>query len=93
MTQLQGDRSKIDACTMQNSLGMYEHKGLHPLMPRDYMQNLLEQIESILPTRLTDETFRGIMDFINATKAGASMDQIREALVRNRTKCFHYSQN
>lgn len=81
MTQLQGDRSKIDVCTMQKRLGMYERQGMHPLIPMDLIQTLSEQLESILPTRLPDETFRGIMDFINATKADTSMDQIRKALV------------
>lgn len=81
MTQLQGDRAKIDACTMQKQRGMYEHQGTPPRVSTDFMQDLLEMLESILPTRLTDETFRGIMNFINATKADTTMHQIQKALV------------
>lgn len=81
MTKLQGNRTKIDACTMQQQRGMYEHQGLPWYIPTGYMQNLLEIMESILPTRLTDETFRGIMNFIRATKTDATTDQIQKALV------------
>lgn len=81
MTKLQGDRAKIDACTMQKQRGMYEHQGMPPRVSTYFMQELLEILESVLPTRLTDETFRGIMNFIKATKSDTTMDQIQKALV------------
>lgn len=84
LLQLHGERSKIDACTMQ------KRRGVHWYHPRGYMQMFMDQVESTLPTRLTDASFRGMVNFINATKADASMDQIQQALVSYRAKCIHY---
>lgn len=81
MTELQGDQSKIDPCTMEENLGKWEHSWGTPRDPNGYVSIDLEQTENVLPVRLTDETFRGIMNFLEATKKGASTDQIQKALV------------
>lgn len=41
----------------------------------------LEQFESILPTRLSNKTFNGILNFMKATNIGSTTDQIQKALV------------
>lgn len=83
MTQLQGDQSKITACAMERNLGMYENLEWRLKYERGKRTIDLEQYESILSSRLSDETFRGIMNFIQATKNGTTMDQIQMALVSN----------
>lgn len=92
MAQLHGDRSKIKSCTMEQSLGIYEDQWIKPIDPWGDMLSELDPLESILSTRLTDKTFRGIMNFIKATKVGTTTDQIQMALVSELISKIH-SQN
>lgn len=46
------------------------------------VESELNQFEYFFPIRLSDETFRGLLDFIKGTETGAPMKQVREAMVR-----------
>lgn len=84
MTALKGDQTKINLYTLKTQLGKFEHKIFHSYDPRGYepiSDEDLEELEFIFPVRLTDETFRGIMNFIGATEVGTTRDQMLKALV------------
>lgn len=77
MTQVQGDQSKINLNTMKRNLGRWDHKRERPRDLNEYTWLGFEKlVENISPTRLTDETYRGILNFMKATKAGTSRNQI-----------------
>lgn len=75
MTKFQGDQSKISIYTMKINRGAH------------YFSNLDKICEIIFSTRLEDETFRGTMNFMHATKSGTSKNQIQNALVSHKS---HY---
>lgn len=83
MTQLQGKESEISVCTMEKNQGNW------PIADNDPKGYLsidvinMDQLEYILPARLLNETFSGIMNFIKATQKGTSRDQTQTALVRH----------
>lgn len=70
-----GDKFKIHACIIKDRN-----------FPIYNMQSLLHQLESIFPTRLPDETFRGIINFMEVIILKPSIDEIEKALVRQRKK-------
>lgn len=68
---------------MERNLGQWEHH--HSVLstdPKGYESIKLDEIESILTVRLSDETFRGMLNFMKATKVGSTLGQIQKALVR-----------
>lgn len=67
MDDFRGVASKIDACTVAKNLRR--------------QQINFETLENGLLTRLSDETFRGIMNFIKAAEIDTPMDHIQKALV------------
>lgn len=74
MTRLQGDKLEISACTVEENV-----RNRTP--PEDQSINL-ELVEYILPTRLINETFSGIMNFIKVTKVGDTpRKEIQKSLV------------
>lgn len=48
---------------------------------RSHMENTLQRIESIFSTRLPDESFQGLTNFLRATIPDTPIDEIRSALV------------
>lgn len=48
----------------------------------EYDKKELSVFEYLSPARLSDETFRGMIDFIKASETDAPMDQVHKALVR-----------
>lgn len=52
------------------------------LNTRKAMEYMLYRIESILSARLTDETFRGIINFLEATMPDTPIGEIERGLVR-----------
>lgn len=71
MTQF-GVESKVNACMVKKNNRKWPGC-------RDMMST--EQLESILLTRLSDETFRGLMNFEKATIPGTPINEIEKALV------------
>lgn len=51
---------------------------------RSYMESTLQNIESILSTRLPDESFRGLINFLKATIPDTPIVGIEGALVSQR---------
>lgn len=67
MTGLRGEQTKINACMVENHAMIIDNFDL---------------LKDVFPTRLSDETFRGIMNFFEAFKlSDTSTDQIQKALV------------
>lgn len=78
-----GHNSTIDACTVKNNVKIL--KNLEE-RERDNLETRfiaidLEQLESMLSVRLSNEIFSGIMNFMKATNVGSTTDQIQNALV------------
>lgn len=48
---------------------------------REYMETQLKAFELVLSTRLTNETIRGIINFMKATIPGTPIKEIERALV------------
>lgn len=65
-----GDKSKIDACKIDKAN-----------IEKDYIENLLPEFETILSTRLKDETFRGMSNFMRTATHKPSIDESEKALV------------
>lgn len=66
---------------MEKNLGKWDHSWATLKDPRGYGSIDLEKLEYILPTRLMDDTFSGIMNFIIVNKVDTPRDQIQKALV------------
>lgn len=82
MKQMDGDRSKINACMIKEMPKNWERYWEVWYGSRSYLEHDLQQLESILPIRLPDETFRGILNFKRATIPDTPIDEIEKALVR-----------
>lgn len=93
MTQFQGDQSKINACTMEKKLKILKQDWSSMKYLRRDIDINVERMEYILPTRLADETFSGMMNFIKVAKDDASTDQFQKALVSQThpKQLFNYS--
>lgn len=78
--RFQGDQPKISVCYMQKQLQILENDSEMKYRKRAIDINL-ERMEYILPIRLTDETFSGMMNFIKASKVGTSIGEIQKAVV------------
>lgn len=76
--QLHGNESKIDACMIRENPVNWED-GMR--LTKEYMEYQLQGLESMLSTRLEDETIRGIINFKRATIPDTSINGIEKALV------------
>lgn len=72
--QFDGDKSKITACKIQ--------EGSPEQFSSEMTELRLQVLETIMPTRLTEEVFRGILNFEKATIPGTPTNEIEKALVR-----------
>lgn len=72
-----GNETKIDACQIKGDPGKWTNA--HD--DRDMMENDLDEYETVLQSRLPDETFRGIFNFLKATIPDTPIDEIGKALV------------
>lgn len=81
INRLHGDRSKINACQIKEHPGKWTDYWESYRNTRDYMEIELQQMESVLLTRLPDETFRGVYNFLKATIPDTPIDEIEKALV------------
>lgn len=86
MKRLNGDKSKIDSCMIKESPGNWENYWTAWHNTREFMEHKLQLLETILPTRLPDETFRGILNFKRATIPDTPIDEIEKALVRQHNR-------
>lgn len=78
MEQFQGNLSKIDGCTMEKKLenSIFE------------LGKFYYDIQLDFSTRLSDEKFRGILNFIQTYQHGTPIDQIQKALVSDFSKIY-----
>lgn len=83
MAQLHGNESKIHACMIKESPVNWDD-GMR--FTKEYMEYQLQGLESMLATRLTDETFRGIINFKRATIPDTPIDDMKKALVSSQKK-------
>lgn len=85
MSRSHGDKSKINACTIKENPGNWIKGGTTfngiDMDSNDFMEYQLDGYEAALSTRLSDETFRGIINFQRATIPGTPIDEIEKALV------------
>ncbi|XP_037025178.1 uncharacterized protein LOC119066690 [Bradysia coprophila] len=91
---LNGDSLKIGACLLKENPGNWAGKwNRSNTMPsKDYMEYLIEGFETVLFTRLSDETTHGIINLLKANIPGTPIDEIEKALEYlyddvPRTKC------
>lgn len=88
--ELHGDKSKINACMMKENPGHWNWPSY--LNTRREMESTLQKIESIFSTRLPDESFRGLINFLKATIPDTPIDEIERALVsekmNRKLNCF-----
>lgn len=79
------DKRSINACMITENFGLIAQ--LHIFLRRqrystiDRPENELKTIDLILATRLTDEHFRGIINFEKAAFMETPVDEIQKALV------------
>lgn len=78
MVRLHGNETKINACMIRENPVLWE-KEIH--YTKEFTENLLAGLESMLSTRLSDETFRGIINFERATITGTPISAVEKALV------------
>lgn len=78
-TQLRGNVAKISACTIQKSDLARDWKSLGSRS----LQRVSNVMETILSTRLKDEYFRGIINFMHAFRPDKASEEIENALVSN----------
>lgn len=76
-----GDESKINACAIKEHPGMWEDYWQSYHNTREFMEDDLQRQKSVLMLRLSDETFRGIFNFLKATIPDTPIDKIEKALV------------
>lgn len=82
LTRLDGDKSKINACKIKE-----DSEYLTEQLPSEFVKHQLKGLEVILPTRLSDETSRGILNIARATPSNTAIDEIEKALV---STCNHF---
>lgn len=70
---MHGDSSKINACLIKENT-IAETSGPET-------EKASEMFESILSTRLPDESFRGLINFVKAHRPYAPITEIEKALV------------
>lgn len=73
---LNADTSKIDACMIKSSKIAREIQKLG-----DESKNHLNAMESALATRVSDEIFRGITNFIKSFCLAAPQNEVEKSLV------------
>lgn len=78
IAQSHGNESKIDACAIKEN-AINWHDGMR--YTKEFLEYQLQGLESMLSTRLTDETFSGVTNFLRATIPGTPIDEIEKALV------------
>ena len=71
---LRADKWKINAYMIKENLANLQ-------FTQDRMERKIGASDSVLSTRLPDETIRGIMNFHQATLPGTPIDEIEKALV------------
>lgn len=77
LIQFGGDKSKIDACQIKEYLESGQNNFLGELMERH-----LQLSEIILPIRIWDGSFRGMIDFEKTIiRNNATIDEWEKALV------------
>lgn len=92
LARLRGNETKIDACMIREAPGNWEQL-MHenPLQnTKEFMEYLLQGLETVLSIRLPDETYRGIIDFLRATIPGKPINDIEKALVSERIISIAY---
>lgn len=73
MIEFDGDRSKITTCKIQ--------EGSPEQFSTEFTELRLQVLETIMPTRLSEDTFRGILNFERATIPNTPKGEIEKALV------------
>lgn len=86
ITQLHGNTTKIDACTVKSSE-----------LARDWrtsgkrsLQRILNVMKTILSTRLKDTDFWGVINFMQAFRPNTSIMEIEKALVSYKTDIYTF---
>lgn len=80
ITALHGDKSKVNACMIKEKAGHWssfwsvENR-------RELMEGHFRGLESILSTRMDNETFRNLIDFLKGTIPDTPISKIEKALV------------
>lgn len=77
---LKGDKSKIDVCTVKES-DVARHWNTDAAEEMHQVEMAFDMTGSILATRLPDENFRGIVDFIEAFRPDTTYYGIKRRLV------------
>lgn len=72
INELHGDKSKINVC---------EQPPGYPTMTNVLFEFHSTMLESILSTRLPDETFRGLLNFLKVYAVQANQNERQKALV------------
>lgn len=82
LTRLHGNERKINACQMNNFSADWDDNYFESLIiERNYIAHELQVVETDLLTRLSDETIRGIINFMKATTSGTPIYRVEKALV------------
>lgn len=80
MEGLHGNESKINACQIKEHPVLWANINSDPKTRKD-IENTLHWIESVLLTRLSDESVRDIINFAKATMPVTPIDETEKALV------------
>lgn len=87
LKRYQGTDSKIDACRIKANPGNWTDYWKTWMNAREYLEGeVLKVLESMLSTRLTDETYRGLVNFLRATIPDTPIDDIEKALVSKKER-------
>lgn len=70
-----------DICKIKNETSTKNMGPTAQILTKYSALSLSHALESILSTRLPDETFRGAIDYIKATTPAATMEEIQKAIV------------
>lgn len=80
LEHLHADKSKIDVCTIRKFAQDLHSKGEESEMEIGIKQ-VVDEMETVVSTRVPNETFRGIVNFYKAFLPRASQNDIENALV------------
>lgn len=86
----QGNDLRVDACKVKEHPGQWEDYWMLHHNTRHYIEREIQALESKLSTRLADETYRGLINFLRVTIRDTPIDEIEKALVSNKARMIIY---
>lgn len=78
---------KKDPCLIANATSTKRMGSTAQILTTHIVTSLIQSVESILSTRLSDENYRGLLNFAKITIPGIPMEDIRKALVSQKKDC------